>query len=85
MALSLTVVTPTGFTATNAYHRVEQPVIGIDKTSMSFTLRAYKEVGLQSFAAASFNAPYSVDGDNPFKQAYVYLKSLPDYAGAVDA
>lgn len=30
------------------------------------------------------NVPYNIDGENPIKQAYIYLKTLPQYADAVD-
>ncbi len=27
---------------------------------------------------------YNIDGENPFKQAYEYIKTLPEYADAID-
>jgi hypothetical protein len=27
---------------------------------------------------------YDIDGDNPIRQAYLHLKSLPEFSGAVD-
>jgi hypothetical protein len=27
---------------------------------------------------------YDINGENPIKQVYIYLKSLPEFAGAVD-
>jgi hypothetical protein len=28
--------------------------------------------------------PYDIEGDNPIKQAYEHLKTLPEFEGAID-
>ena len=51
---------------------------------MTFQVRSYKELGLPSFFDASYQADLSLDGPNPIKQAYLHLKTLPEFSGAVD-
>lgn len=83
MAFKKTVITPQGFEARDAYHRVEGVRI-ISKAEIKFQLRAYKnkETG-QHFSDDEFNAPYNILGENPIAQAYAHLKSLPEFADAV--
>jgi hypothetical protein len=83
MALKNTVTTQQGFDAVDAYHRVEGLQIGKDE--MTFQVRSYKDnSGLPHFADASFNCAYNLAGDNPIKQAYEHIKTLPAFAGATD-
>ena len=83
MALEKTVTTPHGFMAINAYHRVEGTQVSKDK--MTFSVRSYKDnSGLPHFGDSSFNCVYNIAGDNPIKQAYAHLKTLEEFAGAVD-
>ena len=55
------------------------------KTQMAFVLhyRASAEVDV-AFSEMLYQAPYVLDGPNPYKQAYEYLKTLPEFLGAVD-
>jgi len=83
MALEKTAITSHGFTASNAYHRVEGTQVS--KDSMTFQVRSYKDnSGLPHFADASFGCAYDIAGDNPIKQAYEHLKTLPEFASAND-
>jgi hypothetical protein len=84
MALQKTVTTPQGFTATNAYHRVEAIRIA-GKTAMQFNV--YSHIDGQTipfFAEYLFDCPYDVNGANPLAQAYEHLKIQPEFAGATD-
>jgi hypothetical protein len=84
MALKLTTTTPQGFTATDAYHRVEHVSLQ-SKNSLVFILESYKGSGEPvSFASERKSCSYDLAGENPIKQAYLYLKSLPEFAGASD-
>lgn len=83
MALSKNTTTVHGFTVSNAYYRVEG-IFFEDKNKISFRLRTYKETGKPFFADESFKAPYDLNGPNPFAQAYQFLKTLPEFADAVD-
>lgn len=83
MAIKKQVTTPHGFTVADAYHRVEDATI-ISKTRMNFSLKVYKDPTKEAFQSASFACAYDLEGGNPIKQAYDHLKTLPDFAGAVD-
>lgn len=84
MALEKTVQTPQGFEAKNAYHRVEGLQIK-NKTTISYMVRSYKDnSGLPHFADILFSCAYDIAGDNPIRQAYLHLKTLPEFAGAID-
>jgi hypothetical protein len=84
MALSKTVHTPQGFEATNAYHKIENVCL-VEKTNMQFALKAYKNNKENvAFLDVPYKCEYSLTGENPIKQAYEYLKTLPDFAGATD-
>jgi hypothetical protein len=83
MALKKTAITPHGFTASDAYHRVEGTQVSKDK--LTFHVRSYKDnSGLPHFADASFNCVYDIAGSNPIAQAYAHLKTLPEFDGATD-
>jgi hypothetical protein len=83
MALEKTVSTVHGFTANNAYHRVEAvSLIGKDK--INFHIRSYTATDKPFFKENILSCAYLLDGENPIKQAYKYLKTLPEFAGATD-
>lgn len=83
MALQKTVTTTNGFVAQDAYHRVE--AVRFDsKESISFNVRSYKSTEYPAFGDAGFSCAYDAAGQSPFAQAYEHIKSLPDFAGALD-
>jgi hypothetical protein len=60
-----------------------------DKTLMTFGLCSYavnpnEHPDVEPISSDVVSAPYNLDGVNPFEQAYLYLKTLPDFANAVD-
>ena len=84
MALQKTTTTPQGFEATNAYHRVEAVTL-TSKDEISFRVRSYKDASeTVAFGDAGFSCAYDIAGENPIKQAYEHLKTLPEFAGAAD-
>lgn len=84
MALQKTMPTPQGFTATDAYHRVEGVSI-VGKTKISFRVRSYKDAAeAVSFSDHGYECDYDLQGVNPISQAYVHLKTLSEFAGAAD-
>lgn len=84
MALKKTVTTEQGFEAVDAYHQVEGVRLN-GKTDMSFQVRSYKNnSGVQAFADVAYDAAYDIEGKNPIAQAYEHLKTLPEFAGAID-
>ena len=83
MALEKTMSTVHGFTASNAYHRVEAvSLVGKDK--ISFHVRSYTAQDKPFFVEEVLSTKYDLDGANPIKQAYEHLKTLPEFAGATD-
>jgi len=83
MALKKTVLTASGLQAIDAYHRIEQVQL-LSKNTMSFNVRSYLTSEKPKFNEVNFSASYSLDGSNPIKQAYEYLKTTPEFAGASD-
>jgi len=84
MALEKTVSTPHGFLSENSYHRVENIKIR-NKNTMDFHVKSYKSKNdLIPFNLMGFGCAYSIDGENPISQAYAHLKTLPEFAGAID-
>lgn len=82
MALQMTVTTPHGFEATNAYHRVENVSLA-SKETIRFDLRSYKSAdNSAAFEAKTMLCAYDLNGENPIKQAYEYLKTLPEFSNA---
>tara|TARA_R110000868_G_scaffold68577_2_gene202739 strand:+ start:1266 stop:1523 length:258 start_codon:yes stop_codon:yes gene_type:complete len=84
MALKKTATTKHGFEATDAYHRVEGVRLET-KTKITFQLRLYKSQSSEvAFADEFFSCDYDLMGENPIKQAYQYLRTLPEFTGAFD-
>jgi hypothetical protein len=83
MALLKTVSTVHGFQALDAYHRVDAVSI-VGKDSINFYLRSYKEADKPFFAEQLLSADYSLNGENPIKQAYLHVKTLTQFADAID-
>ena len=83
MALNKTTTTSQGFEAVNAYHRVEGLYL-VTNQMISFHIRTYKDVAFTSFADNFYSCAYDITGENPIKQAYEYLKTLPEFSNATD-
>lgn len=84
MAILKTVQTGFGIEIKDAHHRVENVSL-IAKDKMTFQVRARVSSEQQMiFYEAAFQCRYDINGDNPIAQAYVHLKSLPEFADAVD-
>lgn len=84
MAIKKTVVTIHGFEAVDAYHRVECVEIQ-GKDQISYRIRSYKDKsGFPFFDDVLISCNYDMNGGNPLVQAYAHLKTLPEFADAVD-
>lgn len=88
MALSKTILArpqgfPDGVQVTDAYHRVDQVSGG--KIRMDFILGVYQSAStLTPIESRSYSFQVLPDGDSFIKQAYEFLKTLPEFANAVD-
>ncbi len=83
MALKNTTKTQYGFEVQNSYNKVDNVIIS-KKTELEFDLNTSKDSDSDFFKKTKFNATYDINGDNPIKQAYLHLKTLPEFADAVD-
>lgn len=83
MALKKTVITSSGLQAVDAYHRVEQLKV-VSKDAISFCVRSYASIEKPNFNEVNYSCSYFLDGENPIKQAYEHLKTMPEFAGATD-
>lgn len=83
MAIEKTVTTPHGIAVKNAQHRVEGLSI-VGKNKISFCVRSSVDGVLPHFSDVDYQCAYSLDGKNPIKQAYEYLKTLDNFSSAVD-
>jgi hypothetical protein len=83
MALEKTVTTVQALVAVNAYHRVENIQLE-SKTNMSFSLRSYVSSDKPFFAEELIKCAYDMDGNNLFKQAYSYVKTLEAFKDSKD-
>lgn len=84
MALKKTTTTIQGFTANNAYFRVEEIKL-LNKTQIAFSVRGYKDnSGVPAFEDCFLFCDYDIAGKNPIAQAYEHLKTLPEFQNAID-
>jgi hypothetical protein len=66
----------------NAYLRVDR--IEATRHLVSVQLGFYKEGGKDFLSSTTLSFVPDLDGENFIKQAYKHLKSLPEFADAVD-
>lgn len=84
MALQKSVTTSYGIEVIDAYHRIEYVQI-VNKTSLVYHVHTYKDnSGLPFFNETILQTDYDISGDNPIAQAYAHLKTLPEFADAID-
>lgn len=83
MALTHPLPNSYGIDIQNGYWRVSCVEL-IDKSNMRFVVRGYANPDKHCLASISHSCQYDINGENPIKQAYLYLKTLPEFANAVD-
>lgn len=66
----------------DAYIRVES--VKIEREFGRAIVQTHKEKNGQVVAQNGYSFEYDLSGVNPISQAYVHLKSLPEFSGAVD-
>lgn len=67
-----------------AYVIAALPQIMHSKAVMTFGAWYKATPDSELFDAVSHQCAYDINGANPFEQAYEYLKTLPEFAGAID-
>ena len=84
MALKQTIQSNFGLEIPNAYHRVGRIQI-VNKTEMTFSVSAFVDDKANlPVEAQSHGCAYDLTGGNALAQAYAHLKTLEEFAGAVD-
>jgi hypothetical protein len=83
MALTKPVKTSHGFESATSYVAV-QSIEKLTKTQMKISVSFRKEKELPAFEVLQYECVYDIQGDNPIRQAYTHLKTLPEFAGATD-
>lgn len=84
MALRKSVLTPHGFLAIDAYHKVDNLRL-VGKAGIAFNVVVCKSADEPLvFSVLSFECEYQLDGANPIAQAYAHLKTLPEFLVAED-
>lgn len=83
MAISKSISTIYGIKLENAYIRIENIRIS-PKTVISYDVCYYADQSNPEIEVKRFECSYDMNGVNPMIQAYDYLKSLPEFADAVD-
>jgi len=81
MAISKT-VTFRGISIPNAYIRVVR--FDGNKSKLAALIGYFGSATSEIFDSMNVDVPYDVTGANPLAQIYDYIKTLPDFAGAVD-
>jgi hypothetical protein len=71
-----------GLTVTNGYLRVTE--VSGSKNRVAFSVSFAVASDTDAVKYERFDFVPNMDGDNFIKQAYEYLKTLPDYADATD-
>lgn len=84
MAISKDAISPHGFLAVGAYHKVDNLRL-IGKTAISFNVLICKSKDVAKFFnVLSFECPYDIGGKNPIAQAYDNIKARSEFEGGVD-
>ena len=89
MALSKSVkFTPVGLSQeieiSNAYHRIESVSGSKGKITAAYSVRESADAPSALWEATCEFVPVIENGENFIKQGYTHLKTLPEFAGAVD-
>lgn len=74
-----------GVQSVPAYISIMHGHLSVNQTELTFKV-TYK-VGSKegpTLKSSGYAAPYTLSGDNPFVQAYNYLKTLPEFDGSTD-
>ena len=71
-----------GISVSDCYIKVWR--VEANKTDLSFGVSYSANAQSEMFDSKTYACAYVLDGDNPIKQAYEHLKTLPEFSGATD-
>lgn len=83
MALKKSLTTVHGINLADAYIRVEALRLAT-KSTIAFNACIYADPARPMVDGRPIECAYNIAGANPLEQAYAHLKTLPDFAGAMD-
>ena len=69
-------------TIESAYFRVSS--VTAQKDTMTFGLGLHATETSEMISHETYSCAYDIDGENPIKQAYEHLKTLPEFSDAED-
>ena len=55
-----------------------------DKARMTFVVSWSESAGSPAIRQSTYGCAVDLDGENQIRQAYLHLKTLPEFAGATD-
>ncbi|VUS33829.1 hypothetical protein SB6422_04314 [Klebsiella huaxiensis] len=73
-----------GVTVVDGVLNVIMPSISTDQTILSFGLAYRASISDPLLDSETYSCPYDVNGEDPFTQAYNYIKSLSTFSDAID-
>lgn len=73
-----------GLHVPDAYVRVAPGLLTLTPERINFHVHYHVAEGGAVFREASYDAAYDLVGGNPFEQAYLYLRTLPEFHGSTD-
>lgn len=73
-----------GISIPAAYISIASRSISLGKEDVVFCVMYRVDFNEEPFDSKSYTAPYSLEGANPYIQAYEYLKLQPEFLGCVD-
>lgn len=83
MAIKKTIILSSGLVANDAYIRVVRVNVTW-KNSGNVEMSYHVSADQPPFQTRQFSFQYDLQGDNPWRQAYQYIKTLPEFEGAED-
>ena len=89
MAIQLTIQTPHGLTITDSYVKIQTVGGGKDRAVIElfyYVNQAASKDGLEPLVRTyhDFIPSVAIDADNFIKQGYDHVKTLPEFASAID-
>ena len=86
MAISKNISLTNNFGEQSSFNNVYCKVtsFGGSKENFSFDVGTFKEKNGTLLSRQNYNLVFDFEGPNPIKQAYLHLKSLPEFSDAVD-
>ena len=83
MAIQSSIKTEFGLDLPAAYIRIGSTAT-TGKEVLIFTACVFADSKYPAISQRQYTCPLDLEGPNPIKQAYLHLKSLPEFSDAVD-